>query len=392
MVKSAALWLRPAPLGALCFYINEEGTQLGQTMAVHRQKHISEWFMAWALLRSLGNLTSRTRHSCDQDHDSRTVWQRARDIAGTALGPRGWFFAPPDACRLTQSDWDHHMGATFDAQKVDTPKALLAPPGPPLAKTRLTDLRRTLLRQHNFKALPQDTLPPEVWKILARFYPGFLKMMDDTTLAVIRKTRTAPTFWSLSPIWPVPKDNGKQGLQGKRPVNGVHCFSRAFMRLSYKRPVPSPYVYGGVAGRRREEKVGVALDILGWCIRAGKSHMFKLRDVRGAFTNVTGNVIHHNQHVNTILRTPGGGDWKITKGTRQGDFGCDIFLGVYDIPLKKYGSGRQPLNEVLKLEGQKIDISLLTFVDDLIGRSDRRYSRCHEITKCNKRQETHTRT
>ena len=58
-----------------------------------------------------------------------------------------------------------------------------------------------------------------------------------------------------------------------------------------------------------------------------------------------------------ILRTPGGWDWKITKGTRQGDFGCDIFHGVYDIPLKKYVSGRQPINEVMKLEGQKIDVS-----------------------------------
>ena len=205
-------------------------------------------------------------------------------------------------------------------------------------------------------------------------------MIDDTTLAVIRKTRTAPTLWSLSPIWPVPKHNGKQGLQGKRPANGVHCFSRAFMRLSYKRPVPSPYVYGCVAGRRREEAVGAALNIQARCIRAGKSYMFKLRDVRGAFTNVTHKsvvqhleetqkapeAVHHNQHVNTILRTHGGGDWKITKGTRQGDFGCDIFLGVYDIPLKKYVSSRQPTNDVMKLEGQKIDVSLLAFIDDLM--------------------------
>ena len=36
------------------------------------------------------------------------------------------------------------------------------------------------------------------------------------------------------------------------------------------------------------------------------------------------------------------------------------------MPLKKYVSGRQPTNEVMKLEGQKIDVSLLTFVDDLI--------------------------
>ena len=131
----------PAPLGALCFYINQEGTQVGQTMAVQRQKHISACFVAWALLRSLRKLTNQIRHSCDQDkqehiaelaenmdraselHDSRTVWQRARDIAGTALGPRGRFFAPPDACQLTQSDWDHCMRATFDAQKSLHPES-----------------------------------------------------------------------------------------------------------------------------------------------------------------------------------------------------------------------------------------------------------------------------
>ena len=87
--------------------------------------------MAWALLRSFRKLASRIRHSCDQDkqerigglaenvdrtsefHDSRTMWRRARDIAGTVLGPRGCFFAPPDACRLTQSDWDHYMVGNF---------------------------------------------------------------------------------------------------------------------------------------------------------------------------------------------------------------------------------------------------------------------------------------
>ena len=144
---------------SLCFYINEEGTQLGQTTAVHREKYISACLMAWAF-----------RHSCDQDnqehiaglagsvdranefHNSRTVWQWARDMAGTALGPRGRFFALPDACRLTRSDWDHYMGATFEAQKVDTPKAHVAPPGSPLTKIRLADLRRALLRQRNFNA------------------------------------------------------------------------------------------------------------------------------------------------------------------------------------------------------------------------------------------------
>ena len=66
------------------------------------------------------------------------------------------------------------------------------------------------------------------------------------------------------------------------------------------------------------------------------------------------------------IESTGGGDWRITKGTRQGDFGCDIFLGFYDIPLKKYVNSRQPTNEVMKLEGQNVDVSLLVFVDDLM--------------------------
>ena len=110
---------------------------------------------------------------------------------------------------------------------------------------------------------------------------------------------------------------------------------------------------------------------------------FQAQRVRGAFTNVTHEsiqqhleatqrspeaAIHHNQHLNTVLRTPGGGDWRISIGTRQGDFGCDIFLGVYDIPLKKYVNGRRPKNEVMKLEGHEVDVSLLTSVDDLMDK------------------------
>ena len=92
VVKAAAPWVQPAPLGALCFYFNEEGLLLGQTMEVHRRKHISACFMAWALLRSLRRLTHQIRRSCDQDkqahkaelaenmnqaeefHDYKTVW------------------------------------------------------------------------------------------------------------------------------------------------------------------------------------------------------------------------------------------------------------------------------------------------------------------------------
>ena len=89
------------------------------------------------------------------------------------------------------------------------------------------DLRRALLRQRNFKAHPQDTLTPETWKVLARLYPSFLKMMDNTTLEVISALVSLSLslylslslfpFLSLSPIWPVPRHSGKTRTAGKEP-------------------------------------------------------------------------------------------------------------------------------------------------------------------------------
>ena len=79
-------------VGVLCFYVNRG-----------RLRNIFCMFMA-----CLRRLTDQIRHSCDQDkqahstelaqnmnqaekvHDSRTVWQGARDFTGTAQGPRGW--------------------------------------------------------------------------------------------------------------------------------------------------------------------------------------------------------------------------------------------------------------------------------------------------------------
>ena len=44
--------------------------------------------------------------------------------------------------------------------------------------------------------------------------------------------------------------------------------------------------------------------------------------------------------------------------------GCDV-LGAYDTLLRKHVNSRKPPNEVVRLEGRDIDVSSLTFVDDL---------------------------
>ena len=43
-----------------------------------------------------------------------------------------------------------------------------------------------------------------------------------------------------------------------------------------------------------------------------------------------------------------------------------LSLGDYDIPLKKYVICRQQTSEMMSSEGHRIDVSLLTFVDDLM--------------------------
>ena len=56
-----------------------------------------------------------------------------------------------------------------------------------------------------------------------------------------------------------------------------------------------------------------------------------------------------------------------------------IFLGVDDLPLRKYVSSRQPTNEITKLEGQKIDVSSLTLADDFMDSLTVNTPVCHEF-------------
>ena len=60
-------------------------------------------------------------------------------------------------------------------------------------------------------------------------------MIDKTTLAAIRRARAAPTLWSVFRSMASSEAQRETGAARKRPVNGVHCFSQASKRLSYKR-------------------------------------------------------------------------------------------------------------------------------------------------------------
>ena len=82
------------------------------------------------------------RHNCDQEkqahiaelaenmnqanefHDSRTVWQRARDIPGTALGPRGWFQCSSRRVSIDSGRLGPLHGHNFLKRKKSTPRKL----------------------------------------------------------------------------------------------------------------------------------------------------------------------------------------------------------------------------------------------------------------------------
>ena len=106
----AAPWMRPTPLGALCFYIEGERSSL----------RVSWLGLLYVLLEDLqtkpGTAAIETNNRT-LPTSSRTCVARAISMThgryrselvtlrGTALGPRDRvFFAPPDACRLTQAD------------------------------------------------------------------------------------------------------------------------------------------------------------------------------------------------------------------------------------------------------------------------------------------------
>ena len=172
VVEVATPWMRSAPLDTLSFYIEEERSPLR---------------VSWALVRYLRRLTNQVRHSCDRDkqshladlaenmrcarelYDARTAWQRARDIVGMALGPRDRVFfcssrrMPSDTSRRGPLHANNFWG-----EKKLTPRSS---PGPTLARNRLMDLRRALLRQRHFKAHPRDTLTQRYGKFLLASLP-----------------------------------------------------------------------------------------------------------------------------------------------------------------------------------------------------------------------------
>ena len=238
------------------------------------------------------------------------------------------------------------------------------------------DLRRALLRQRYFKAHPRDTLTPEIWEVLARFYPSSLKMMDNTTLEVINALvslslsdlASAETHWKTRTAGKEPRQWSALFFTGSH-ASLIHTIGSSPVCLWWS---CRKETRGGSGSRAQHpSKMHKGRQVLH--VQAPRCPgRFYGRDaqIRNAAKEETQNApeaAHYNQHAHTILRAPGGGDWRITKGTRQGEFGCDISLEDYDIPLKKYVICRQQTSEMMSLEGHRIDVSLLTFVDDLMN-------------------------
>ena len=152
------------------------------------------------------------------------------------------------------------------------------------------------------------------------------------------------------------------------------------MRLSCKRPAPSPYVFGRAAGRRREEAVGAAQHSskvsTSWQVVPVEAQRctrcFRKRDAQisnaALEENAESTGSSHSSQPSCQHDIENTGQRRLENHNRHRakEFGMRHLLGAHNIPLRKYVNSRKPKNEVVRLERRNIDVSLQLIVDDVM--------------------------
>ena len=109
---------------------------------------------------------------------------------------------------------------------------------------------------------------------------------------MIRSTQRSPVMWHSAQAAYVSKHNGKAWTEGERVVMVMCPFGRAFHRSVLQRGLAamplaySPWTFGSITGRRREEAILLQL-VTSWRLRrAGISHVTRMHDGVNAFLSV----------------------------------------------------------------------------------------------------------
>ena len=282
---------------------------------------------------------------------------------------------------------------------------------------------KAVLKLRNHKAFPPGSVPAELLKAVLfpswlhrdRSKPGVGAPTMQATLSklssfpvrncvrkifrMIRATQRSPVTWHSAQAAYVSKHNGKAWTEGERVVMVMCPFGRAFHRSILQRGLAaspltySPWTFGSIPGRRREEAILLQL-VTSWRLRrAGISHVTRMHDGVNAFLSVRQPYIvdaarppfvekemdHEllRQHVQQATVRVGQGNEARTLLAREG-----AWPGDYAVPLlfvrgamaaydgePAHTRARRVLRSLSPLTGQEFCFDKTGYVDDVAGKA-----------------------
>ncbi|CAE8639588.1 unnamed protein product [Polarella glacialis] len=259
-------------------------------------------------------------------------------------------------------------------------------------------LRRNLRKCPGRRAVPQWSLPADVWKYLLlddRAFEAQIFYDIQDLLYQIRRVEVMPRIWHHSEAALIPKGNDKQGTDSIRIVHKLDPLGRCFVKSLWQRGRhPNPAFSVGAVPRRRREQAILQLRLLLYrfhCLSV--STAFTKFDIRNAFpsaahTALTDVVVDQSckqdatlllqRHMQAVTTITAHSEEELTialgSGTMQGDsiaaqLFCQVFQqAVIDLHYMLYQNcdwaKRCIVGDVIS--GAEVDVSYCTFVDDFV--------------------------
>jgi hypothetical protein len=235
-----------------------------------------------------------------------------------------------------------------------------------LARGDLGNVGGWLAHRAKGRGIPAWSCPSPVWRLAFGATVLQKRMLD--LLAAVRWTGRQPALWLASQLFPLAKHNGKAGPRGWRLIHLIDPISKAFAWGCMEESVDvSPYSYGFVAGRSRED-AAIQLQATLHRLRAkGVGFLAEFWDASNAFPSMSHDaldeVCRKRQHGELLrarhrrwlhyIQGPQGDVALLSPGSgnNQGDTTAPfLFRDAYDGPTDKIVGSQVSLRDCAELE------------------------------------------
>ncbi|CAE8636952.1 unnamed protein product [Polarella glacialis] len=356
-------------------------------------------------------------HTAEAEHDHRTMWQIARVLAKTHVGPKRRVYSLTSHTFPTLAEWQAHLAqegpaggceATLIASDFQQPLPVQSL-SLDLAETYSRDslpicfsasgaeqdveiLKHQLGQARSYRAVPRWSASREAWLLAlsdsnSNCYQQLQQMFNTT-----RRVHLSPQLWCVSQTAQIPKNNGKCGCKALRLVHLLDPAGKAWHRGLWKRAEhPRSLRQTGFTPHRRREQAIQQVRCLLWRLSAAKvSWCFVKWDIANAFPSpkhdVLDSVIEEDccktdvpfltqRHRRAcMVVSVGTGDLlcQIGCGDLQGDTCAPVkFIRVYDPIVASWMSMTEPeKQQSLKFHNpvtnKWFDCSCIIAADDLV--------------------------